>query len=338
LSLPLGKIPAEILAKNVYGYLGLSRKDVILGPSLGEDGALVKIGNKVLVSSMDPISGALDKIGWLSVNINANDVATFGIRPSFFSSCILLPRNSDEKLVQNICYQINKAAKKLGIAVIGGHSEITPDLYRPVVVGCAMGITDPNSFVTSHGSKPGDLIILTKSAGIEGTAILATEKRRLLEKSLSEEALNSAAKFYNKISIVDEAVLAFKTGGVTAMHDPTEGGIIGGIHEMADASSLGVKIFKENIFVSSETEKICSFFHIDPLHLISSGALIIASKAKSAKKIIKNLSKHNIKASIIGEFLDDPAERVLFKSNNKSIKLVRPISDQIWSALEYKNK
>ncbi len=332
--LPHGKVPTETLRKVVFEHLGVKRDEVILGPSLGEDGALVKIGDKVLVTSMDPITGAVDRIGWLVVNVNCNDVATFGIRPSYFSSCILLPDESKEETVRIICDQMDIAAKRLGVAVIGGHTEVTPDLKRPIIVGCAMGIAELGKYVTSNGSRAGDHIILTKGSGIEGTAILATEKRKELTKKLDEKTLQTAESFYEKISVVEDAVTAFNSGGVTAMHDPTEGGVAGGIHELADASSLGVQIFENEIPIAEETLQICNFFQIDPLQLISSGALLVSSGSAHSDKIVRNLKARNIEASIIGQFTKRKSERIIKKKNGSSISLPRPTSDHLWLALQ----
>ena len=329
-----GKVPPEILKKAVFRYLGAKRPDVVLGPALGVDGALVKVDSKLLVSSMDPITGAEQRIGWLAVNVNANDVATFGVQPAYFTSCLLLPEDSSEKTVERICRQIGSAAKKLGIAVIGGHSEVTPELNRPVVVGCAMAVAEPGRYVTSAGSKLNNKLILTKGAGIEGTAVLATEKYGTLKKHFDVSLLKSARSFYDQISVVKEAVLAFNFGGVTAMHDPTEGGVSGGIHELADASGLGVKIFRDKIHVPHETREICAFFKIDPLQLISSGALLISAEPKSAEGIIRMLADNGVKAAIIGEFTEDPSDRVLINGDGGAEKLVRPVSDHLWSALE----
>ena len=334
MKLPKGKIPPETLRKTVFEHLGAKREDVILGPALGVDGAVVKIGNKVLISSMDPITGAIERLGWLAVNINANDVSTFGIQPAFFSSCLLLPENSTEQTVETICRQIDSAARRLDIAVIGGHSEITPELNRPIIVGCALGVTDPDRYVVSGGSKPGDKLILTKGAGIEGTAILTTDKRDELEGIMDEGLLISAGKFFDQISVVEEAVLAFNTGGVTAMHDPTEGGVAGGIHEMADAAGLGVRIYEEQIHIAPETSEVCKFFEIDPLQLIGSGALLISANQNASDKIIKKLVDHGIKSAIIGEFLRDPEKRIFVHADGSATDLVRPLSDHLWTALE----
>lgn len=333
MKLPYGKVPPDVLEEVVFKYLGARRDEVILGPAAGEDGAIVKVGEKLVVSAVDPITGATERLGWLAVNICANDVATFGVKPAFYSPCVLLPEEADEKTLETICAQIDRATQKLGIAVISGHSEVTPSLTRPVVVGCCMGITDESCYVTSGGAKPGDAIILTKSAGLEGTAILAADRYELLRNNFSKEFLESAKKFFERISVVEEAVLAFKTGGVNAMHDPTEGGVAGGIHELADASNLGVKVFEEKIPVAKETSEICGFFEIDPLQLISSGTLLIAAKPELAEKIVGRLAGRKIEASVIGEFLAFPRDRVLVRKDGTETDLVRPKSDHLWRAL-----
>lgn len=332
--LPPGKVPIEILKEVIFKNLGAKRREVVLGPSAGFDGAVIEFGDNSLIVSMDPITGAIEHIGWLAVNVNANDIATFGVKPAFFSSCILLPENSDKKTVETICSQMDKASKALEIAIIGGHCEVTPGLANPIVVGCAMGVAEKGKYVTAGGAKPGDKIILTKTAGVEGTAILATERYGLmLKKGIREELLRSAQGFFEKISVVKEAILAFETGGVNAMHDPTEGGVLGGVHEMADASSLGVKVFEEKIPVAEETLEICRFFKIDPLQLISSGALLIASKENFAEKIVKELKAHKIEASIIGEFLAPRNKRLLLHKRKGEAALPRPKFDHLWIAL-----
>jgi len=332
--LPFGKVPLDILKEVVFKNLGIKRDEVVLGPSAGFDGAVIDIGNKSLIVSMDPITGAIERIGWLAVNINANDVATFGVEPAFLFSCILLPEKADRKTVETICVQMNEAAKDLGMAIVGGHCEVTPGLSNPIVVGCAMGLTEKGKYVTAGGAKLGDKLILTKSAGIEGTAILATDREEQLKKALKPTMLRNAKKFYDNISVVKDAVTAFKTGAVHAMHDPTEGGLAGGIHEMADASNLGVKIIEEKIRIAPETVKICDFFRIDPLQLIASGSLLIAAKRNSADKVVKVLEKNEIAEAVIGEFVSSSEKRFIVRKGGGLEKLVRPVSDHLWLALE----
>lgn len=333
MALPPGKIPIGILKEIVFKNLGARRDEVIVGPSAGIDCAVIDVGSKSLIVSMDPITGALEIIGYLAVNVNANDIATFGCKPSFLVSCILLPEKADKKTAEIISSQMNSAAKDLGIAIVGGHCETTPGLAHPIVVGCMMGITEKGKYVTAGGAKAGDKLLLTKSAGIEGTAILASDREKQLRKSLSTQELTRAKSFYTWISVVKDAMTAFRTGAVHAMHDPTEGGIAGAIHEMADASELGVKVLEEKIRVQPETMKICKFYQIDPLQLIASGSLLIAAKPDSADKITRALAKEAIPTEIIGEFTPSPQDRKITRKNGKTENLERPTTDHLWQAL-----
>ena len=333
MKLPPGKIPVDLLKEVVFKNLGAERGEVVLGPAAGIDGAVLDVGNKDAIVSMDPITGAVERIGWEAININANDVATFGVEPSFFFSCLLLPENADSEIVQSIAAQMNAAAKDLGIAIVGGHCESTPGLSNPIVVGCVMGLTEKGKYVTAAGAKSGDKLILTKSAGIEGTAILAFDREEQLKKVLNPAVLDSAKSFYNQISIVKDALTAYWTGGAHAMHDPTEGGILNGVHEMADAAGLGVRVFEEKIMVEPETAKICRFYEIDPLQLIGSGALLVAAEPEAANKIVDTLGQEHVYAAVIGEFNPNPNKRVLLRKDNSAELLPRPTTDHLWLAL-----
>jgi len=329
-----GKVPAEILQKIVFKHLGTKRSDVVLGPAVGEDAAIVKAGEMTLVTATDPVTGAEEWLGWLAVNVSANDVATCGVKPHWFSSSILLPEGSDEDLVEIICGQMDKAANQLDMAIIGGHCEATPGLDHPVVVGCAIGVAESGRYVTSGGARMGNKIIMTKGVGIEGTAILASDRREKLLKVFDERFLNRASDFFTEISIVKEALIAFETGGVLAMHDPTEGGVAGGLHELADAAEVGFCIYEEEILISEETKRICAHFEIDPLQLISSGTLLITAKKEKTVEIVAKLSQNGIYAQVIGEITEPGLGRILVTRNQEKKELVRPASDHLWMALE----
>lgn len=333
MKLPNGKIPVDLLREVVFKNLGVKRSEIVLGPSAGIDGAVIEVGNRSLIVSMDPITGALERIGWLAVNVNANDVATFGVEPAFLFSCILLPEGADRKIVETICIQMDKAAKELGIAIAGGHCEVTLGLNSPIVIGCTVGIAEKGKYVTAAGAREGDKLILTKSAGIEGTAILASDREELLTRALGSETVQEAKKFFNQTSVVEDAITAFKTGGVNAMHDPTEGGIVGGIYEMTDASNLGVRVFEDRIPVRPETANVCRFFKISPLCLVSSGALLIAARPEAVEGITENLEQKGIQASIIGDFVKNREDRTLVGKHGKARRLPRPVSDHLWLAL-----
>jgi hydrogenase maturation factor len=245
----------------------------------------------------------------------------------------MLPEDADSKIIETISTQMHHAAKELGIAIVGGHCEVTRGLVNPIVVGCIMGLTEKGKYVTAAGAKAGDKLILTKSAGIEGTAILATDREQQLKKLFSSALLEGAKHFYGQISVVKDALTAYRTGGVHAMHDPTEGGILNGIHEMADASSLGARILQEKIIIEPETAKTCRFYEIDPLQLISSGALLIAADPAEAENIVNSLCREHIYADVIGEFTPNPNKRILVHGDDSAEILPRPVSDHLWIAL-----
>ncbi len=328
-----GKVPAEVLQKIVFKHLGKKRDDVILGPSLGEDAAIVKVGKEVLVIAVDPITGAEEWLGWLAVNVSANDVATCGVQPRWFTPCILLPKKSKEESIEKICGQMDEAANQLNVAIVGGHCEITPGLGHPIVTGCSVGVAENGKYVASGGAKIGNKIILTKGTGIEGTAILASDRRQELLEVFAENFVKRAEKFFEKISVVNDALVAFKTGGVSAMHDPTEGGVAGGLHELADAAHVGCLVFEEKILISEETREICKYFEIDPLQLISSGSLLIVAEEERTEKIVSRLSQKGIHASVVGEVTKPNLGRKMVTRAGEQIELVRPISDHLWMAL-----
>ncbi len=336
MSLPYGKISPDLLSEIVFKSLGSKRKDVILGPKKGEDAAIVKIGSQLLAISCDPISGAVSRIGWLAVHVASNDIASTGTRPLWFLPCILLPKGTSPKIIENICTQMHRAAKTLDIAIIGGHTEISPGINHPIIIGCAIGVIDHCKYVTSSGAKPQDVIILTKSAGLEGSAILVTDRQKEISSKFGESFVKKVEGFFDKISVLKEALTAIEIGGVTSMHDPTEGGIAGGLHEVSDASKTGFRVYEERIRVEPETKKIATIFQIDPLQLISSGSLLITCNPQSSKKIIEAFRTKGIESSIIGEVLEDSEKRIIVKEGGLAEDLPYPESDALWTALDKK--
>ncbi|WP_297417586.1 AIR synthase family protein [Thermococcus sp.] len=326
-----GKIPPEKLKEIVFNRLGTPDERVLVGADLGIDASAIDFGGRVLVASTDPITGAEERVGFYAVNVNANDVSTFGARPKWFLVSILLPENSDEKTLERIMDDLHASASKLGIAIVGGHTEVTPGLKRPIVVGTMLGEVEKSKLVTSNGAKPGDAIILTKWAGLEGTSIIASEKSGELEKAFGREFVKSAKSFIEVISVVEDALTAAEIG-VHAMHDPTEGGVVNGLHEMADSAGLGFVIHSERIPLREETLRICKFFSLNPLALISSGALLIASPREKANEILRALAEKSINASVIGEFVGDPTRRAIVEGGSERL-LKRPESDELWKVV-----
>jgi len=336
MSYPLGKVPPKALLEIVFKYLGARRSDVIMGAAHGEDAAIVRAGKELLALSCDPISGALNRIGHLSVRVTTNDVATRGVRPIWFLSCIMLPEGSGGAVLRTICRQMDEAAKRIGVAIIGGHSEVTPGLDHPLVIGFSAGVVRKQGYVSCSGARPGGKIILTKGAGVEGTAILASDRAEPLRRALGTRFIERATSFFEMTSVVDDAMTAFNYGSVQAMHDPTEGGVAGGLNELANAAKTGFRVYENAIEVAPETREICRFFRIDPLRLVSSGSLLIVADEKGAKGIVSQLERRNIGAAVIGEVLRDRRKRILVKRNGREENLPLPYADDLWTALRRK--
>lgn len=299
-----GKLPHNLLAK-MLSKIDLDER-VVVGPAVGVDAAVIDYGNRLLVTKTDPITFATDLIGWYAVNINANDIAVMGAIPKWMLATVLLPVGVSSETVEQIFNQILSACEELQISVIGGHTEITHDLSRPIVVGCMLGETDRSSLVTSSGAKVGDDIIITKGIAIEGTAILAREAYdRLREMWFTKQFLKRAANFLFDpgISVVKDARIAVESVKVNAMHDPTEGGLATGLMEIAQASGLGIEIEKDAIPVIPETQSLCRELGLDPLGLIASGCLILTVSPADTPRLLDAFGQAGIRANVIGKMM-----------------------------------
>ncbi|MBE0526934.1 MAG: AIR synthase family protein, partial [Candidatus Thorarchaeota archaeon] len=323
----------EILQSIVFSKLGRMDSDVILGPEIGEDAAVIKIGDQVVIAATDPITGSVEDVGWLAVHVNANDIATFGVSPRWFLASIMLPSGSTPEQLSKIMHQIDAAAKELDIAVAGGHSEVTESITQPVVVGFMMGIAPVGEYVTSSGAKPGDSLIVTKTIGIEGTSILTTEGSSYFTGKLGDDIVRDGRELRNLISVVKDGVTAFRTGFINAMHDPTEGGLANGIHEICDASGVGCEIENNLIPMNDITRQVCEHLEINPLELISSGSMLICCGSENAPHVIEELAAVDIEAAVIGSFVPDSTHRkIIIDGSTHDLK--RPTADALWSALK----
>ncbi|MDH5437706.1 MAG: AIR synthase family protein [Candidatus Bathyarchaeota archaeon] len=332
-SLSVGKLDPALLKQVVFGCLGSPDPRVIVGPRIGEDAAVIDFKDRVLVVHSDPITGAIENIGWLAVNVCANDIATRGVRPLWVLVVMLFPQNVSSAQLKQITSQIDKAAKELGIAVIGGHSEFTPSIKRPILIATVIGEAEKGKFVRSSGARVGDRIVVTKGAAIEGTAILSTELAELLETKVDRAVVSRAQKFVRMISVVEDALTAIEVGGVHAMHDATEGGIAGCLQEIAWASNVGVVAHEERIPIYEETKAVCNALNIDPLKTISSGALIISAHREKAEEIVVTLKKKGIQASVIGRIVDKREGSYILRRDGTRLDLSKPVKEELWSAL-----
>ena len=305
---PIGKLKHNFLHKMIKGYISdleVHDKRIIVGSKIGEDAAVIDMDDKYLVAKTDPITFATDEIGYYVVNVNVNDVVCTGAKPKWFQSTILLPESITEQLIENIFKKIHDTCMSMGITVIGGHTEVTSGLKRPIVIGSLLGEVEKNEFVSPDGAEPGDALVLTKGVFIEGTSIIAREKEKeLIEKGLAPDFIEKCKKYlYDPgISVYKEALLANQNFRIKKFHDPTEGGLATGIVEMAIASNVGVLIDLEKIEILPEPNKLSKIFNLNPLGTISSGSLLIAIDDAYSIDLIELLQKNNIKAEKIGYF------------------------------------
>lgn len=298
-----GKLPHDLLAK-LLGNLPHHDPRVLLGPGIGRDAAVIDHGaKKLLVAKSDPITLATDMIGRYAVHVNANDIACTGATPTWFLLTILLPEGSTAELAETILTDAQTACDELGIEIVGGHTEITIGLDRPIVSGAMLGEVERDRLVRPDGAQSGDALILTKGIAIEGTAVLALEARdRLLALGVTDAVLDRAANYISSpgISVVTEAMAACDAVDVHAMHDPTEGGLATAICEMSEACGSGITVERGAIEVLPETAAISEATDLDPLGLLASGSLLIAVDASDGERAIASLERKGVPARRIG--------------------------------------
>ena len=304
---------------------------VVLGPRFGEDAAVIDMGDTYLVAKTDPVTLTSERVGWYAVNINANDVAAMGARPLWFLSTLLLPQTGTSlTLVRHIFQDTLQACADLGVTLCGGHTEVTLGLDRPILVGQMLGEVAKSRLLRKESQRPGDVVLLTRGIAIEGTAILAREKRTALARELPAETLRRARGllFRPGISIVQDALLAQRHGEIHAMHDPTEGGVASGLYELAKAGGVGLRVWRDKVPILEETRRLSEILQFDPFALIASGALLVVASAQSAPNLIRAYRRRGITAAIIGE-VTKAAEGVAWVENGQTRPLRVPERDEI---------
>jgi hydrogenase expression/formation protein HypE len=331
---PTGKVPSDVLRRIVFERLGAPCDRLLQGPQVGEDAAVIEMGDRVLVVATDPITGAVGSVGWLAVHVNANDIASTGARPLWFLCVTLLPEGAGEGLLEGIMDQMHAACREVGVSLVGGHTETTPGLDRPILIGLMMGEAERDKYVTTGGARPGDAIVLTKGAGIEGTAILAGDLAGALRGRVDEGVLRSARDMIQRISVVPEAMKALEVGGVHSLHDPTEGGLLNGMWEMAEAAGVGVVMREDAVPVAEETRLICEALGVDPLKLMGSGALIIVVEPERAGEMVSSLQEMGVEASVIGGVRLLKDGRILEKKDGSRVDIEAVDQDEVYRILE----
>lgn len=320
-TLPPGKLPPDLLA----GLLANIPPDpsVIVGPGIGRDAAAIRVNDGVIVVKTDPITFATGEIGWYTVNVNANDIACLGATPRWMLVTALLPeRSTTPELVDSIFSGLCDACAALGISLVGGHTEITTGLDRPILVGQLLGQAGEQALIDPRRSKAGDRVILARGVAIEGTTLIARELPERLEAAYGVEFVERCRRFLHDpgISVVAPArILRDALGSALhALHDPTEGGLATGLRELGLSAGLGISVDGDAIPIYDETRAICDLFGLDPLGLIASGALLAVVDPSSADVAVSALRSAGIPASIVGTLEDDPSHVMLRRGGLES--------------------
>lgn len=321
----VGKLNWDDLKQIIDNNKSVVRDDVRIRSGIGEDCSVINFGEYECIVSTDPITGADKNIGKLAVHINCNDIAACGVEPIGILVTILVPPTSTLDDIKNIMKEIDEETKKLNVEILGGHTEVTEAVNRIVVSCTAIGKGKAQDAVATSGARLGDDIVVTKLLCMEGTSIIANDYLDRVQDILTSEEVEIAKDYINNISVVNEGRIAGEFR-VNSMHDITEGGVLGALWEVAEASNLGFKVYKDKMPISSITYKMCEKLNIDPLKFISSGSMLIT--ASNGKELVEKLSSKGIQASIIGNMTKD---RGILVTDEICKDVLPPSRDELFS-------
>ena len=302
----VGKFPASLLER-ILAKVDISDPRVVVGPRVGEDTAVLQTSGSLLVAKSDPVTFATDQIGWYAVQVNANDVACTGGTPKWFLATLLVPERFTEDEAEAVFDQITEACRSIDVSLVGGHSEVTYGIDRPIIMGTMLGEVEQDKLILTGGAQEGDSIVVTKGIAIEGTALLAREKAsQLLQAGMSQEEIDKAASLLSVpgISVLHDARVACASSQVHSMHDVTEGGLVTGLREVAKASGLGLAIEESSVPILSECQEVCEALGLDPLGLLASGALLITLPTADVPGLLTSLEGEGINGFEIGTMIE----------------------------------
>ncbi len=326
-----GKLESGLLEEMVLKHFKHRRPEVITGPGIGEDCAVVDFGEYDCVLSTDPITGAVADIGRLAVQISCNDIASNGVEPLGILLACMLPEGTTVEEIDEIMRQAAETGEALGVMIIGGHTEITKAVNTPVIVSTALGRAVKGKSQSATNMRPGDWILITKQGGLEGTGIIASDHESRLKGILTEEEISEAKAMLDQVSVVKEGVIAGRIG-TAGMHDITEGGVLGAVWEMCERSGTGAEVWADEIPLAHVTKKICAHFGIDPLRLISSGSMMIMAHSEQKDELMREIRSAGIAITCIGRITEASQGRVLI-SGNRRIPIEAPKSDELYKVI-----
>ncbi|NLI62993.1 MAG: AIR synthase [Methanosarcinaceae archaeon] len=345
----IGKINDSFFKKHILKQTGSFNNKVIVGPKMGVDSAILKVGDKFMAVAEDPIfpgaSTTPEDFAKITVHIGASDVAVTGIKPQFLTYSLLLPPNTSEEYIADFVKAMDEYTKSEGISIVGGHTGFYGSVTVPTIGGITVwGFGD--DYTTPSSAKVGDKIIITKGVAIEAVGLLAYElEEKLLRDNMSQEIVTKAKARFHQMTVIDDALIAFSAGGgskyVHAMHDATEGGLFRGLYEIADASNVGILIREDDIILPEDVSVVCDYFSLNPYEIISEGTLIITCDASVSEKIIFSLEKEGIESAVIGEVVLPENGCCIIDSNQNKKEFTAPEVDKFWevffNALELKD-
>lgn len=331
--LKAGKLDTKLLEEIVFKNIHHKRPEVLVRPGVGEDCATLDFGEYECVMSTDPITAAISEIGRLAMHITCNDIASNGVEPLGIMLAVMLPLGTTAGEIQRIMMQAEEVSEKLGVEIIGGHTEITPAVNRPVIVSTAVGRTLAGGSQRAQNMRPGDLILMTKQAGLEGAGIIASDFYDELTAVLTAEELLEAKGYLKEVSVLKEGVAAGKVG-TSGMHDITEGGVLGAVWELSEISGTGLRLYEESIPVTPVTQKICGHFGIDWLRLISSGSMMIVAPPEKSKAIIEAVEAAGVPTACIGEVTESARGRYLVHGDGRETRITPPESDELYKVVK----
>lgn len=325
----IGKVPENVLKRSVLKQIKTKRPEVILGAGVGEDCAAIALEpDEVMVLSTDPITGTTADTGRWAVMISANDIASSGAEVVGMLICAMLPPDITEQEIRAVMEQIESTCEELKIQVVGGHTEITDGVVRPILTVTGIGKVKRDKLLATKGAKPGQDIVITKWIGLEGTAILAKEREERLLKRLPRHMIDEAKTYERMLSVIPEAATAMKSN-VSAMHDITEGGVFGALWEMAESAGVGLTVDLKELPVKQATVEICNFFDINPYELMSSGSMLIVTD--KGHDLVRELEKVHIHGAVVGK-ITDSNDRIVVNGEETRF-LEPPKTDELYKAL-----
>ncbi|MHA1698114.1 MAG: AIR synthase-related protein [Promethearchaeota archaeon] len=319
----VGKLSRDVMVELLEKYTNARYDPRVLNfPSIGDDAAVVDMGEYCIVTKMDQITliGDISNLVYYVVNINANDVVTKGAIPRWFQSTLLFPEGIDSIQIEKIFFDIKKACEELGITIIGGHTEVTSGVHAPIAIGNMMGEVLKENLINGEDIEEGDDILLVKGIAIEGTALIAQEKAELLkEKGFDADFIKRCQGFLRNpgINASQPIIATFNTGRISAMHDPTEGGFGNALNELSEKVGHGFKILQDRILIYPETKRICDALGLDPMYLLASGCMIVICKPEQTVQIVRVIRNQKLDATVIGSVLDKGEKIYLMKGGEK---------------------